>query len=113
MRSLLAVGTGSIAPRRGVRLTVAALTAIVAWAVAPSLASADSFSWSAPIGLDRSGSSQNLEGVSCPSTTQCTAVDAVGQEVTFNPTSPGTPTTVTVDSGQQLRAVACPTTSQF
>ena len=35
-----------------------------------------------------------LGPVVCPSTSQCTAVaiDKAGQELTFNPTAPGTPT---------------------
>ena len=34
------------------------------------------------------GGTQSLVGVECPSTTQCTAIDQSGVEVTFNPLSP-------------------------
>ena len=43
-------------------------------------------------------STNYLDGVACPSTSQCTAVDGDGQQVTFDPTSPGTPTPTTIDS---------------
>jgi hypothetical protein len=39
-------------------------------------------------------------------------VDLSGAEVTFDPTAPGTPTPVKVDSGGGLFAVACPSLSQ-
>ena len=52
-----------------------------------------------------------LNGVACPSTTQCTAVDANGQQVTFNPNSPGTPTPTTIDVSD-LIGVACPSAVQ-
>ncbi|MGO9750540.1 MAG: hypothetical protein ACLP22_03305 [Solirubrobacteraceae bacterium] len=75
-----------------------------------------------------SDASEFLDGVSCPSTTQCTAVEqglfgCTSDEVTFDPASPGTPSTVAIDQvnpcpvvghfnpGPML-AVACPSTSQ-
>jgi hypothetical protein len=78
---------------------------------APSLASAQ-LSWSAPAIVD-SGSGETLSAVACPLQTQCTAVDQVGQEVTFNPTastSSGTP--VLIDTGGQLTSIACPSSTQ-
>ena len=47
--------------------------------------------------------------MACPTATQCTAGDASGREVTFDPTST-TPNTdaVTVDPGQVVYGVACP-----
>jgi len=36
--------------------------------------------------------------VACPSVSQCTAVGDSGQQVTFNPTAPGTPTPTTIDA---------------
>lgn len=51
----------------------------------------------------------SLYGVACPSPTQCTGVDDGGQEVTFNPTSPGTPTPV--DDVTDSFDVACPSLS--
>ena len=43
---------------------------------------------------------------------QCTAVDDFRQEVTFNPTSPGDPTPVSIDGGAVLQSVACPSATQ-
>lgn len=68
-------------------------------------------SWSAPITIDQ-GFGRALNAVACPSATQCTAVDDNGQEVTFDPTSPGTAASYTVDSGHRLFGVACPTVQQ-
>ena len=42
--------------------------------------------------------STQLDGVACPSTSQCTAVDFGGYEVTFNPNSPGNPTPTKIDT---------------
>jgi hypothetical protein len=58
-----------------------------------------------------------LSGVACPSSRQCTAVDAAGRDVTFDPTSPGSPTPHRIDSslgtnGDVMIAVACPSTRQ-
>jgi hypothetical protein len=53
-----------------------------------------------------------LNGVACPSTDQCTAISAEGEEVTFNPNSPGTPTPMKIAMGYDLTSVACPSTSQ-
>jgi hypothetical protein len=53
----------------------------------------------------------DLTGVSCPSTSQCTAVDNAGQQVTFNPTHPnGAAPTSIGDGGSVLNAVSCPST---
>lgn len=56
-----------------------------------------------------------LTAVACPSTSQCTAVDTSGQQVTFDPTSPGTPTPTNLGvgvDGYGLNGVACPSTNQ-
>ena len=53
-----------------------------------------------------------MQAVACPSTTQCTGVDYDGREVTFNPTSPGGPAPVDIDSYRSVAALACPSTSQ-
>ncbi len=53
-------------------------------------------------------------GLACPSAGQCTAVQG-GEEVTFDASSPGTPTRVTFDSNTEfaaMDAVACPSTTQ-
>jgi hypothetical protein len=65
-----------------------------------------------------------LFAVSCPSTSQCTAVDgnpsstpggapsgAPGHELTFNPASPGTPAATTI-SGGGLVSISCPSSTQ-
>ena len=65
-----------------------------------------------PVGDNETPSGQALIAVACPSTTQCTAIDIVGQQVTFNPTAPGTPTPTTIDLDRTLTAIACPSTTQ-
>ena len=67
--------------------------------------------WSAPIPIDQEGGSAWLTSVACPAVNQCTAVGQ-GQEVTFNPTSPGTPIPVSIDGSVELTSIACPSTSQ-
>jgi hypothetical protein len=89
------------------RLCVAAVLALLAF---PAAAQA-TLSWSAPISIDQGGTFM-LKSIACPSSTQCTAVDHEGQEVTFNPQSPGTPTPIAVDSGSVLTRVACPSSTQ-
>ena len=74
-------------------------------------AAARDFSWTLPAAVDLT-QSQMLFGVACPSATQCTAIDGSGQEVTFDPSAPGTPTPVTVGAGESLNAVACPSATQ-
>ena len=66
--------------------------------VASAAAAADSFSSSAPIGLDRSGGTRNdLTALACPTASRCTAGDIKGQQVTFDPAAPGTPDPTAVD----------------
>lgn len=62
-------------------------------------------------------SGEDLFDITCPSATQCTALDAGDQEVTFNPQSPGSPTPVAIDnaptgSGSGLREISCPSSTQ-
>jgi hypothetical protein len=52
-----------------------------------------------------------IEGVACPSTSQCTAVDGSGNEVTFDPRSPSAGKPVAIDS-DGLIAVACSSTTE-
>src|ERR1700730_15132402 len=54
---------------------------------------------SSPITID---GINGLHGLACPSVSQCTAIDYNRQEVTFNPTSPGSPTPTTIDSTAEL-----------
>lgn len=53
-----------------------------------------------------------LESVACPSGSECVAVDSHGNEFTFDPTAPGTPSAVNIDGTGWLTAVACPSASQ-
>lgn len=63
--------------------------------------------------LATASTSAQLYGVACPSATQCTAMDQGGQEVTFDPSNPGSASQVRVDStgagaGPKPTAIACP-----
>jgi hypothetical protein len=60
-----------------------------------------------------------LGSISCPSSVQCTAVDGIGREVTFNPGSPGITSTVPLTpappgstNSDWATSVACPSTTQ-
>jgi hypothetical protein len=57
-----------------------------------------------------------FEGISCPSATQCTAVDyRQGQppyELTFNPQNPGTPSSAAIDTQGGSQDVKCPSPVQ-
>lgn len=50
--------------------------------------------------------------MACPSASQCTAVDAIGQEVTFDPTSATVGTPITIDVGHPMLGVGCPSVAQ-
>ena len=49
--------------------------------------------------------------MACPSTTQCTAVDGIGRQVAFAPTSPASATINLIDGTNVLNGVACPPTT--
>lgn len=76
------------------------------------------FTWGTPTAIDQNGGpGQELYGVACPSTTQCTAVDEWGQAITFNPSAPGSPKPVTLDSWGDganggFQGISCPSTAQ-
>ena len=93
-------------------LLVACMAAI-ALICAPVSASAAPLGWFGPI-LPNStgGSEEKAMSVACPSTTQCTAVDNQGQQVTFDPSSPGDPTPTSIDPGNSPESLACPSTTQ-
>jgi hypothetical protein len=57
-------------------------------------------------------SNDNLDGISCPTATRCTAVDTLGNEVTFNPRSPHPAHQRTIDPGTSLPSVACPSSAE-
>ena len=52
-----------------------------------------------------------LNGLACPSESQCTAIDARGHALTFAPTAAGTPTPTTIDA-TGVRALACATATR-
>ncbi len=56
-------------------------------------------------------SGHELMRVACSVSTQCTAVDTAGQEVSFDPTVPSALTPVFLGAGS-LNGIACPTSSQ-
>jgi hypothetical protein len=56
--------------------------------------------------------SQQLRRVSCPSFSQCTAIDIRGQEFTFDPLNPDTPSPTMIDPAGVLFTLACPSASQ-
>jgi hypothetical protein len=70
-----------------------------------------------PTNIDPSNNEQNgtseLKAVECPSTSQCTVIDQVDHEVTFNPSSPGSPSRATIDgTSSPPVSLACPSMSQ-
>ena len=94
--------------RSGMLIALPALLVVACFA-AP--AGAATVAFSGPTSID--GAGQRLYGVACPSTTQCTAVGDSGQEVTFNPNSPGSPSSATISpSASEDQPVACPSTTQ-
>jgi hypothetical protein len=86
--------------------------AVAVLAMAPVSAAGAPLQFSAAVTLDDSGGTAQLGAVSCPSSTQCTALDGIGQETTFNPRAPGVFGTHQVDVGAELAAVACPSSTE-
>jgi hypothetical protein len=76
-----------------------------------SASASASLSWSRPQPVDPQAAGIALNRVACPTTTQCTAVDGRGQEVTFNPQSPQNPTVVVISS-HTLSGLSCPSSTQ-
>jgi hypothetical protein len=78
-----------------------------------ALAAGSPLTWAAPVRVDDQppfGSPYGLNGVSCPSSGLCVAVDWAGDVVTSTNPTAATPTwTVTsVDGSNELRGVSCP-----
>jgi hypothetical protein len=86
---------------------VAAGSVAVAIPLLASASSAQRWAWSRPVAVDRTGANPLL-GLSCPSSDQCTTVDNVGQEVTFDPHSPGHTWRHMLDA--RGATVSCPST---
>jgi hypothetical protein len=97
-----------------VRLSLlVACMAVVALVSAPASTGAAPLGWFGPILPDSTGGSgENARSVACPSAKQCTAVDNQGQQVTFDPSSPGDPTPTSIDPGNAPDGIACPSTTQ-
>jgi len=70
--------------------------------------------WAGPVAHDDLGlGPQHYGAVACARTSQCTAVDETGGEVTFDPRTSGVVTAAAIDSGTQaVYALACPTSTQ-
>jgi hypothetical protein len=99
-------------PRR-VPLLVVLLTAALlpTLAATTTAAGAADLKWSAPQQIDSAGTA-GIGAFACPSTTQCTAVDHAGQEVTFNPDAVGDPGRTLLVPAGNLLSVACPSTTE-
>ena len=55
---------------------------------------------------------ESLALVACPSITQCTALDSEGHELTFNPSTPRSPTLVALNTPPFPWGIACPSRTQ-
>jgi hypothetical protein len=93
---------------RGVRVTAFLASALLILFPGASRAA---LSRSAPVFVN-DGSWSRMTAVACPSFSQCTAVDAAGREVTFDPGSPRGWSAYTIDARRALSALACPAVSQ-
>jgi hypothetical protein len=94
------------------RSWTAACVALLAALALASAAGAQQFTWRSPITLENSGGTQAAEAVACPSASQCTSVDANGQQVTFNPTTGVTTGSSSIDLRGLVSSIACPSTTQ-
>jgi hypothetical protein len=101
---------GSFGLRSARRVMGTVLTVVAVLGAEPAIASA-TLSWSGAVAVDQAAG-LSLNGVACPSGNQCTAVDGSGQEVTFDPSAPGTARSVIIDAGVWLSGVACPSSVQ-
>src|SRR5450755_3503059 len=93
----------------GVRVAGSALAVVLMLAMAmPTVTRAAARTWSGPALSVHDSLAQPLTVIACPSVSQCTAVDDIGTEVTFDPAAPGVPTPWAVLPAGDLVAVACP-----
>lgn len=92
---------------------LAACMAVAALVCAPTSTEAAPLGWFGPILSDSTGGSGEMAlSVACPSSTQCTVTDNQGQQVTFDPSSPGDPTPTSIDPGNAPKGLACPSMTQ-
>jgi hypothetical protein len=101
----------TLRPRYGRACAAVGVALVLALVLAPG-AGAQQFTWHSPITLEDTGGTQGADAVACPSATQCTAVDAIGQQVTFNPTDGSTKDSSAVDVLGRVSRVSCPSVSQ-
>jgi Bacterial Ig-like domain (group 3) len=90
---------------------VASVSTVLVSSVA--LAGASPLTWAAPVLIDHQPpfAGNGINGVSCPTTSFCVAVDTAGNVLTStNPTGPASAWTVSNLSGKGMGAVSCPTT---
>jgi hypothetical protein len=104
------LGRGGIPRQRAWLLPL--LVAACAAMLGPATATAAPLQWSAPVALDDDGGSAQLSSIACPSSTQCTALDGIGQETTFNPQAPGAFTIHYLEAGAELSDIACPSAGE-
>ncbi len=70
-------------------------------------------SWSAPTEVAPLGGQGYMDSVSCPTASECVAVDWSGQELTFDPQNPAARVRHVISPGDgQLFSVDCPTAQQ-
>jgi hypothetical protein len=101
----------TLQPRYRRACAVVGVALLLVLALAPG-AGAQQFSWHSPITLVNTGGTQAADAVACPGATQCTAVDANGQQVTFNPTNGSTTDSSAVDVLGHVSRVSCPSATQ-
>jgi hypothetical protein len=89
----------------------AAVALLAVLALAPA-AGAQQLSWLSPIGLENSGGTQAAQAVACATASQCTSVDANGQQVTFNPATGASTGSSSVDLRGTVSSLACPSSTQ-
>jgi hypothetical protein len=63
--------------------------------------------WSSAVSIDANdGNGVGLGSVSCPSTSFCSAIDAIGNAIAFSGTTWSAP--IDIDASIQLNSVSCP-----
>src|SRR5579875_2928927 len=90
------------------RLLLTALCATVVALAAAAGATAATFSWSAPQLVD-SGSGPALSSLTCPTSTECVALDGAGRSVAFAPGSSAAGHRLTLSPGAVTTGLACTT----
>lgn len=87
-----------------IRLTMISALCLVALAVAPISPASAAFVWGDAHQLDFG---QSIDSMSCPTATQCTAVDGTNDETSFDPQTTGTVSAVPITSGGGYGGISC------